>query len=123
MLAILRRRLMWVAFTRLFRREAQFFRELAAHPRTPLVTKVLLGLAMAYLVSPIDLIPDFVPILGQLDDVLILGGLVFMAVRLAPRDVVAECRARSRGRSATPSQGDDGGAELLDGRERTGRVG
>ena len=94
MLALLRRRLLWAAFTKLFKREAQFLKELAAHPRTPLISRGLLGMATLYLVSPIDLVPDFVPVLGQLDDLLVVGGLVFMAVKLAPRDVVEECRMR-----------------------------
>jgi uncharacterized membrane protein YkvA (DUF1232 family) len=62
------------------------------HPRTPLFAKILLGLAVAYLLLPFDLIPDFIPVVGQLDDVLIVPGLIYLALKMIPDDVVAECR-------------------------------
>lgn len=66
-------------------------RALLAHPGTPWLPRVLLGAALVYLVSPIDLIPDFIPVLGFLDDLLIVGGLVALALALVPADVKAEC--------------------------------
>ena len=62
------------------------------HPQTPLFAKILLGLAVAYLLLPFDLIPDFIPVVGQLDDVLIVPGLIYLALKMIPDDVVAECR-------------------------------
>jgi uncharacterized membrane protein YkvA (DUF1232 family) len=62
------------------------------HPQTPLFAKILLGLALAYLLLPFDLIPDFIPVLGQLDDVLIVPGLIYLALKMIPDHVVAECR-------------------------------
>jgi uncharacterized membrane protein YkvA (DUF1232 family) len=59
---------------------------------TPLVAKLLAGLTVAYALSPVDLIPDFIPVLGFLDDVLILPGMVALVVRLIPGEVFAECR-------------------------------
>ncbi len=59
---------------------------------TPLLAKIITILAVAYAVSPIDLIPDFIPILGQLDDLLILPVLILFAIRLIPREVSARCR-------------------------------
>ena len=76
------------------RRELAVWRAVAVHPRTPRAARWLLGAALAYLVSPIDLIPDAIPVLGQLDDLVIVPGLVALAVRLVPQDVVAECRGR-----------------------------
>ena len=65
----------------------------ARDPRTPWYAKaVALGIA-AYALSPIDLIPDFIPVLGYLDDVILLPLAIMLAVRLVPPVVMAECRA------------------------------
>ena len=60
---------------------------------------------MAYAVSPIDLIPDFIPVLGQLDDLLLVPLGVALAVRMIPREVLADCRAKAREASARPLAG------------------
>lgn len=64
-------------------------------PATPRVAKVLAFVVVAYALSPIDLIPDFIPVLGYLDDVLLLPGLIWLAVRLIPEPVLARCRERA----------------------------
>ncbi len=61
-------------------------------PRTPWLPKIISMLAVAYALSPIDLIPDFVPVLGFLDDAVLLPALIWLAVRLLPVDVVKACR-------------------------------
>ncbi len=78
------------AVTRI-RREVRVWSLVMRDPRTPRVSKWLLGAAVAYLASPVDLVPDFIPILGQLDDLVIVPTLVWLATRLVPGDVVAEC--------------------------------
>jgi uncharacterized membrane protein YkvA (DUF1232 family) len=59
------------------------------------VSKWFLGAALLYLASPVDLVPDFVPVLGQLDDLLIVPGLVWLATRFIPPGVVAKCREKA----------------------------
>lgn len=65
------------------------------HPATPWPARALAWLVVAYALSPIDLIPDFIPVLGYLDDVILLPGLIWLAVRLVPREVLAECRTQA----------------------------
>ena len=62
---------------------------------TPIPTKILAGVAVAYALSPIDLIPDFIPVLGYLDDVILLPALIALTIKLIPDDVFAECRKES----------------------------
>lgn len=62
------------------------------HPHTPWPAKLLLGLAVGYILMPFDLIPDFIPVIGHLDELVIVPGLVFMALKLIPERVMAECR-------------------------------
>lgn len=64
-------------------------------PRTPWAVKGLCVFVVAYALSPIDLIPDFIPVLGYVDDALLLPGLVWLAVRLLPANVVADSRVRA----------------------------
>lgn len=80
------------------REELFFYRCLVAHPRTPWAARLLLGAAAGYAVSPIDLIPDFIPVVGYLDDLLVVPLLVWAAMKLVPADVVTECRGRAQGR-------------------------
>ena len=63
------------------------------HPATPWVPKALCLFVVGYALSPFDLIPDFIPVLGYLDDVLLLPGLIWLAVRLLPPAVVSDSRA------------------------------
>ena len=75
----------------------------ARDPRVPLLAKLLSGLVAAYALSPIDLIPDFIPVLGYLDDLLIVPAGIWLAVRLIPADVLAELRKQSLERSRSVS--------------------
>jgi uncharacterized membrane protein YkvA (DUF1232 family) len=74
--------------------EIEVYRRVLLHPGTPWYARVVLGAALVYFASPIDLIPDAIPVLGQLDDLLIVPGLIALALKLIPPSVVAECRAQ-----------------------------
>ena len=65
------------------------------HPQTPWLVKGLCMFIVAYALSPIDFIPDFIPILGYLDDVILLPGLIWLAIRLLPDFVVNESRIKA----------------------------
>ena len=64
---------------------------------TPWYAKMLAACVMFYALSPIDLIPDFIPILGYLDDIIILPVLIAWCLKCIPDDVLADCRARAKG--------------------------
>jgi len=65
------------------------------HPATPWYAKALGAFVVAYALSPLDLIPDFIPILGYVDDVILLPVLVWITVRLLPTEVLEECRTKA----------------------------
>lgn len=67
-------------------------------PRTPWLAKALIALTLGYLFSPIDLIPDFIPVLGLLDDVVLVPLFIRLSMRLIPADVVAESRLKAQAR-------------------------
>lgn len=60
--------------------------------RTPWLPKAIAIFVVAYALSPIDLIPDVIPVIGYLDDALLLPGLIWLAIRLTPAPIVADCR-------------------------------
>lgn len=64
---------------------------------TPWTAKLSAGVTIAYALSPIDLIPDFIPVLGYLDDLILLPALVALTVRLVPADVMEQCREEAKG--------------------------
>ena len=68
----------------------------ARDPRTPWYAKLLVAGIVAYAFSPIDLIPDFVPVIGYLDDLILIPAGVALAIKLVPDSVLAECRARAQ---------------------------
>ena len=65
------------------------------HRETPWPVKALLILLLAYLASPVDLIPDVIPVLGMLDDLAVAAVALWLAYRLTPRHVMEECRAKA----------------------------
>ncbi|MGN6308313.1 MAG: YkvA family protein [Xanthobacteraceae bacterium] len=71
----------------------------ARDPRVPWYAKAVAGLVAAYTLSPIDLIPDFIPILGYLDDLIIVPLGILLAIRLIPSELMREFRAEAATRS------------------------
>jgi uncharacterized membrane protein YkvA (DUF1232 family) len=71
-------------------------------PRTPWYAKVLAGLVVAYAFSPIDLIPDFIPVLGLLDDLILLPAGITLAIRLIPKDAFEDAKRKSVEQTSKP---------------------
>jgi len=63
---------------------------------TPLFAKIMAGITIVYALSPIDLIPDFIPILGYLDDLIILPILIGLTIKLIPREILVECEEEAK---------------------------
>lgn len=82
-----------------FKRELKVYRLVLRDPRTPWWSKFLWGLAVAYALSPVDLIPDFIPVLGHLDDLVVVPALVFLALKGIPPEVIQKYRERLRRKS------------------------
>ena len=81
--------------SRSLKRELNVYRLVLRDGRTPRPAKLLLGMAIGYLLLPFDLVPDFIPVIGQLDDVIIVPALVILALKMIPRDVIEDCRAKA----------------------------
>jgi len=93
------------ATARVVKGELRVYRLLLEDRRTPRTARWLLGLAVGYAFLPFDLVPDFVPGLGHLDDLVVIPALVLLALRIVPRDLVEEYRAlvRAEAEGAGPS--------------------
>lgn len=76
--------------------ELKVWRLVLKDSRTPLLAKILLGAAIAYVLLPFDILPDIVPGIGYLDDILIVALLVFIALKMIPKEVVEDCRLRAQ---------------------------
>ena len=74
----------------------------ARDPRTPWYARAVAGAVVAYALSPFDLIPDFIPVIGYLDDLVVVPLGVGLALRLVPPEVMRDCRARAEAAAARP---------------------
>jgi uncharacterized membrane protein YkvA (DUF1232 family) len=91
---------------RSFKRELIVYQRVLRDERIPLPAKWFLALAIGYFCMPFDLIPDFIPVIGHLDDAIVIPALVFAALRLVPREIVSEHRKRViREQAATNGKG------------------
>lgn len=95
----------WKAKVKALKREVTAIAYAARDPRTPLVARLFVLAVVAYTISPIDLIPDFIPVLGYLDELLLLPFALMLAVRLIPREALEEARQRVDGERLAPSRG------------------
>ena len=75
----------------------------ARDPRVPWYARLFVGVVVAYALSPIDLIPDFIPVLGYLDDLILVPLGLALALRMVPQDVLDECRARAERDASRPT--------------------
>jgi len=82
----------WQDAVQRLRREARTMHLAYKDPRTPWYAKWLAAGTLTYALSPIDLIPDFIPVLGYLDDMLILPFAVWLTIKLIPSEVLTDCR-------------------------------
>lgn len=88
----------WRARVKALEQEVTAIAFAARDPRTPWAARLLVLAIVAYAVSPIDLVPDFIPVLGLLDDLLLLPLAILLAVRMIPEAVLEEARHRAKGR-------------------------
>jgi uncharacterized membrane protein YkvA (DUF1232 family) len=91
------------AWARALKRDVHALYLAARDPRVPFLAKLVALLVAAYALSPIDLIPDFIPVLGQLDDLVIVPLGVLAAVRLIPPALLAEHRAAAAAAAERPT--------------------
>ena len=68
----------------------------ATHRQTPAAAKFICAMAVAYALSPLDLVPDFIPVIGYIDDIILVPALIALALRLIPDEVMEECREKAR---------------------------
>ncbi|MFC1987026.1 YkvA family protein [Chloroflexota bacterium] len=85
----------WKQKARLLKAETYALYLACKDPRVPWYAKVFMAAIVAYALSPIDLIPDFIPVLGYVDDLIIIPAGVFLALRMIPREVLGECREKA----------------------------
>jgi uncharacterized membrane protein YkvA (DUF1232 family) len=85
----------WKEGARQIRKDVYTLYYVYKDPRVPLYAKVLVAAVVAYAASPIDLIPDFVPIIGYLDDLVIVPLGIIIALKTVPKPVIEECRAKA----------------------------
>jgi uncharacterized membrane protein YkvA (DUF1232 family) len=92
----------WKTWARTIKRDVHALYLAGRDPRVPWTAKLLAIAVAAYALSPIDLIPDFIPVIGYLDDLIIVPLGIMLVVRLVPTEVMTECRALADTAQARP---------------------
>ena len=93
----------WKETARQLKREVYALYFAVRDPRVPWYAKLLAGGIVAYALTPLDPIPDFIPVLGYLDELLLLPGAILLVRRLIPPAILAECRERAATVTTTPT--------------------
>ncbi|MGD9835792.1 MAG: YkvA family protein, partial [Piscinibacter sp.] len=93
----------WRAAARRLKTQLTILALAARHPATPWPARLLIVVVVAYALSPIDLIPDFIPVIGLLDDLVLVPLGLWLAMRLVPAAVWAECTARATAAARPPA--------------------
>ena len=75
-----------------FKQEVRIYQLVLKDSRTPKIAKVLLGFAIGYALNPFDITPDFIPIIGHIDDAIIIPLLIVLAVKITPKKIIEDCR-------------------------------
>jgi uncharacterized membrane protein YkvA (DUF1232 family) len=86
----------WKARAKTLKREVYALYLCSRHPNTPLYAKLCALIIVAYALSPIDLIPDFIPVIGYLDDLVVIPLGITLLIRIMPQDVLRECRQKAQ---------------------------
>ena len=86
----------WKRRAALLKQEVHAIYLAAKDPRVPWYAKLLAACVIAYAFSPIDLIPDFIPVLGYLDDLILVPLGIYLVLKMIPDEVMAECRAKAQ---------------------------
>jgi uncharacterized membrane protein YkvA (DUF1232 family) len=81
---------------KLFKQEIKIYQLVLKDTRTPRISKVILGVAVGYAVCPFDLIPDFIPVIGHLDDAIIIPVLIYIAIKTIPKEIIEDCRNKAK---------------------------
>jgi uncharacterized membrane protein YkvA (DUF1232 family) len=84
------------AKTRMIKVESYTLAYVYQHQRTPWYAKLSIIITLGYLLSPIDLIPDFIPVIGYLDDLILVPLFILLTIKLIPDDILEECREKAR---------------------------
>jgi len=93
----------WKEKAKALKREVYALYLCARHPQTPLHAKLCALVIVAYALSPIDLIPDFIPVLGYLDDLILIPAGILLLIKIMPKDVLEECRQKAE--TGPPARG------------------
>ncbi|MCL2519822.1 MAG: DUF1232 domain-containing protein [Spirochaetaceae bacterium] len=96
----------WVkAKTKVLKQQITILYYIIRHPKIPFYARIPAILALIYFASPIDLIPDFIPIIGFLDDLAVLAFFIFLTYKLTPKAIIDECKEQAlNGRGDIPSK-------------------